>query len=56
MKPQRFLFAIPGTKNLFDYDEIRRLKRKPEMVYVKDTKANKFIGKYKITEALVKYE
>lgn len=56
MRPQALLFHIPGTKNVLDYDQLKRLKIKPDMVHVKDLKANKFIGKYPTTEALLKFE
>ena len=55
MKPQNFLFYIPGTTPPLDYDQLKKLENPPEDVIVRDCKANASLGKMRTATALLKF-
>lgn len=58
MKASNFLFQIPGSDDIWDIDQIERMKRKPDYLVVLENKHRGFkaLGRISPAIALMKFK
>ena len=55
MKPQSFLFHVPGASSFYNYAELKAMDSPPITLEVRDCKANASLGKMNILDILEKF-
>jgi len=55
MKPQSFLFHVPGASSFYNYAELKAMGSPPITLEVRDCKANASLGKMNILDILEKF-